>query len=364
MELLVALTGLHWASLWALDAAAEVRCVCTAGEEHPSRRAKGLATRLLAGERLEGERRVLLGVALGSHERPRAVLVARAGAGERERCRAMLATGAPILCALVQRDLGEAQRVSQERAQLESSERRLARLDFDLHDGPIQDVAALAQDLHLFVEQLEAVLGASPRRELLRGRTEDLAAQLVSLEAGLRRICGEARSGRAAPRRHFRAALAERVQSFAERTGIQPRVRIAGPLTALSDSQQIALLSIVTEALTNVRRHAAARAVEIAVKASRHGVGATITDDGRGFDAAARPKRAARQGRKGLLAISERVRLLGGQCVIESKPGGPTVVRVAFERWPSAVPVVRSRRARQAAAPAAGGKGASRFSNA
>jgi two-component system nitrate/nitrite sensor histidine kinase NarX len=154
------------------------------------------------------------------------------------------------------------------------------------------------------------------------------------------------------------------VQSFAERAGIQPRLTIAGPLTPLSDSQQIALLNIVTEALTNVRRHAGARTVEIAVKASRHGIEATITDDGRGFDAAARPKRAARQGRKGLLAISERVRLLGGQCVIESKPGGPTVVRVALERWPSSVAAVRSRRTRQAAAPAAGGKGASRLSNA
>ena len=69
-------------------------------------------------------------------------------------------------------------------------------------------------------------------------------------------------------------------------------------------------------------------------------------------------------GRKGLLAISERVRLLGGQCVIESKPGGPTVVRVALERWPSSVAAVRSRRASQAAAPAAGGKGASRLSKA
>lgn len=364
IELLVALSGLRWASLWARDGAGEVRCVCTAGGGHASRGAKQVASGLLAGESPQGERRLLLGLALGGGERPAAAVIARAGAGQREHCLAVLGKASPILRALLRRDLGEAQRASYERAQLEASERRLTRVGFDLHDGPLQDLAALAQDLRLFAEQLEVVLGASLQHELLRGRTEDLAAQLVSLEAGLRRISGEARAGRPAPRQHFRAALADRVQSFAERTGIQPRLTIAGPVTSLSDSQQIALLNIVSEGLSNIRRHAGARAVEIAVKASRDGVAATISDDGRGFDARVRPKRAARDGRKGLLAISERVRLLGGQCTIESKPGGPTVVHVALERWPSRVASVRSRRVRQAAAPAAPGKGASRFSNA
>jgi signal transduction histidine kinase len=43
--------------------------------------------------------------------------------------------------------------------------------------------------------------------------------------------------------------------------------------------------------------------------------------------------RAAREGRIGLIAMNERVRLLGGQCRIDSRPGGPTVVSVALEPW-------------------------------
>ena len=35
----------------------------------------------------------------------------------------------------------------------------------------------------------------------------------------------------------------------------------------------------------------------------------------------------------GLVAMHERARLLGGQCRIESSPGGPTVVSVSLERW-------------------------------
>jgi signal transduction histidine kinase len=43
--------------------------------------------------------------------------------------------------------------------------------------------------------------------------------------------------------------------------------------------------------------------------------------------------RAARRGRLGLIAMHERVRLLGGQCRIDSRPGGPTVISVALDRW-------------------------------
>ena len=63
------------------------------------------------------------------------------------------------------------------------------------------------------------------------------------------------------------------------------------------------------------------------------GVQAKVVDDGRGFDLESTLMGAARQGRIGLLAMNERVRLRGGQCRIESRPGGPTTVSVALERW-------------------------------
>ena len=43
-------------------------------------------------------------------------------------------------------------------------ERRLARLRFDLHDGPQQDVHLLAQDLRLFREQLRPMIDGDPNR--------------------------------------------------------------------------------------------------------------------------------------------------------------------------------------------------------
>src|SRR5205085_9117666 len=84
---------------------------------------------------------------------------------------------------------------------------------------------------------------------------------------------------------------------------------------------------------SNIREHAQATAVEVSVSASSEGVRATVTDNGRGFELEPTMIRAARQGRIGLLAMNERVRLLGGDCRIESRPGGPTIVSITLERW-------------------------------
>ncbi len=219
-----------------------------------------------------------------------------------------------------------------ERALVESTERRLTRLGFDLHDGPIQEVVVLAQDLRLLASQLDGLLGTRGQRELVRGRIEDLDAQLVALEASLRRLSSEVRTP-VLPDRPLARALREATRAFAARTGIEPGLVLDGDLGLLSASQQIALLNIVHEALTNIREHSDATEVEIVVSADADGVTARVTDNGRGFDVEPTLIRAAREGRVGLAAMHERARLLGGRCTIDSRPGGPTVVSVALERW-------------------------------
>jgi signal transduction histidine kinase len=111
---------------------------------------------------------------------------------------------------------------------------------------------------------------------------------------------------------------------------------VQGSFAGATDSQQLALLNIVAEALSNVRRHAGASSVTVTVLAQEGAIEATVSDDGSGFDATSRPSRALREGRAGLVAMSERARLLGGRCTIESRRGGPTAVRVVLPRWRAA----------------------------
>jgi signal transduction histidine kinase len=106
----------------------------------------------------------------------------------------------------------------------------------------------------------------------------------------------------------------------------------------LTDSQQITLVALIREALSNVRKHSEASSVKITVTASPTAVEAQVIDDGRGFDLESTLVRAARAGRLGLVGMHERVRMLGGLTRIESRKGGPTVISATLPAWPREEP--------------------------
>ena len=209
-----------------------------------------------------------------------------------------------------------------------AAERMLARIRFDLHDGPLQDVHLLAIDLSLFREQLLPSIAGDENRDRLVGRLDDLTAQLVALDGDLRRLITTVQSPFHSPD-PLALTLGEIADAFTARTGTRPQVRLAGDFSALSDSQRIALLALMREALSNIRKHSDATSVSITICAhEQHGVEAEIVDDGRGFDAAGALTSAAHEGHVGLIGMRERVRLLGGQIEIDSRPGGPTRISV------------------------------------
>jgi signal transduction histidine kinase len=346
LAMLTALAPLRAASLWTLDDAEQIQCALHVGEGSPSRGAKQLAQQLLAGEGAEaGPRRLLFGLPVGRWRHPLAALVGCARPGMRDVCHSFLLQATPMLGAILERDALLAANAASERMLVESSERKLTRLGFDLHDGPIQDVAVAAQDLRALRDALERMLDDAGRRKLMHQRVDDVESQLLTVDGDLRRISNEVRAASVLLNRPFARALRDVAQAFASRTDIEPRLAIEGDMGLLSASQQIALLNIIHEALANVREHSDAKKVEIAVSANTEGVEAQIVDDGQGFDLEPTLIRAAHEGRLGLVAMHERVRLLGGQCRIDSRPGGPTVISVALERWEPLAQETQSSRA-------------------
>ena len=211
-------------------------------------------------------------------------------------------------------------------------ERRLARLRFDLHDGPQQDLHLLAQDLRLFRDQLGPMIAGDADESRALGRLDDLEAQLVALDGDLRQLATTVESPFQAPD-SLADGLRQLTEAFAQRTGVVPRTQLRGSLTGLTDSQQIALLSLIREALSNIRQHSDAGRVEIAIEAGIEGVRVEVTDDGGGFDPGPTRARAARAGRLGLVGMHERVRMLGGSTRIDSRPGGPTVISASLPPW-------------------------------
>jgi len=332
LKLLLALAPLRSAALWTLDMVDHVRCAKHAGTGTPSGAMRKLARALLTGEAPDaGSDGELLAMPIMRSQRTVGALLARAEPGQRLPGEVLMREALPMLAATVERDRLLASNAASERALVEASERRLSRLGFDLHDGPLQDLVLLGEDLRLLREQLGRPSGAN-ETELLRGRVDDIEAQLVALEAALRGIATSAHAT-VLTSRPLAAALSDVIEVFAARTEIKPRVSLTGELGSISPSQRIALLSVVQEALNNVREHSDASNVSVTVALEPSGVQAQVVDDGRGFDVEAALVSAASRGRIGLAGMHERIRLLGGECRLDSRPGGPTVVSITLPRW-------------------------------
>jgi PAS domain S-box-containing protein len=94
----------------------------------------------------------------------------------------------------------------------------------------------------------------------------------------------------------------------------------ADKLPRLAPETESALYRIVEEALENTSRHAKAKNVSVELRSAGQGVQVTVTDDGTGFNPA-RLKAARKPGDPlGVTAMTERVRLLGGEFSIVAKP--------------------------------------------
>jgi PAS domain S-box-containing protein len=91
----------------------------------------------------------------------------------------------------------------------------------------------------------------------------------------------------------------------------------------LGPAVQIRLYRILQEALTNVARHAGAKAVSIVFARSATGLQVAVTDDGRGFDTKAV---AISSDRLGIPGMRERAAMLGGTVTFTSKSTGTRIL--------------------------------------
>ena len=213
----------------------------------------------------------------------------------------------------VQPDLPLAALTDRVRDVLASERRRIARA---LHDETLQELGIataaaaryeaggeLLETLRRVAEQIHAAAF-----ELRLGDHEEqpIRAQLEELAAG----------HRAVDRRHELVLQLDEAPDH------------------LSADVSIHLLRIVGEAMTNARRHAGARRVELRVETRGEALSASVADDGCGVARGAAPGR-------GMAGMRERAELLGGRLTVSERPGGGTIVELRarlFEHQQAAEP--------------------------
>jgi len=325
LSLLLALAPVAEASLWIRDESHRLHCVVSVGETAKTRRFRAVALRTLGTTSADAREDRGSGLVVGAPVRrwhaPWGALVVRART--REVVDAVLDESAAAMSPIAERDYLLERSAARERSLVGASERRLARLGFDLHDGALQQVAAVAAGLR------------RARRDATGSAGENLIAleaNMVELESSLRELAHslEPASLLRRPLEHVVEAEADTLEA---RSGIAVAARVLGEFGAMTPSQKIALIRVIQEAFTNIREHSGASRVELTLRESRSCVELEITDDGVGFEVTRTLQDAAQRGRLGLVGSSERIRLLGGTLDLRSKPGGPTTVSVTLPRW-------------------------------
>jgi two-component system nitrate/nitrite sensor histidine kinase NarX len=120
-------------------------------------------------------------------------------------------------------------------------------------------------------------------------------------------------------------ALADTVQEFRDRSDLAIVLDDRLPAGLLSANEEVHVLQIAREALSNVVRHARAHACRVDARLDDGDVEVAIADDGTGLPAA-----PAGRGHYGMTIMRERTLSLGGSIELDSPVGGGLRIRVRF----------------------------------
>ena len=188
--------------------------------------------------------------------------------------------------------------------------RERRRLERDLHDGAQQRLVSLTLTLRMVREKLGPDAGEAGR--LLDRSRQELDEALEEIRELARGIHPTVLSDR---------GLGAAVEALAHRAPLPVEV---GELPAQEFPEQVELAAyfVVSEALTNVAKHASARQASVTMTKSNGRLALEIRDDGVGG--------ADVDLGTGLRGLTDRLAAIEGQLVVDSKRGSGTTVRASI----------------------------------
>jgi signal transduction histidine kinase len=210
--------------------------------------------------------------------------------------------------------------------------RERERIGRDLHDGIIQSIYAAG--LHL--EQASAEVSAEQRTT--RDRIGTVMGELNRITGDIRSTIFDLRSGEL-EERDAEAIVLTVADELQAHTLVELDIASTGLFRPrLRPDQAEHLHHIVTEAFSNILRHARATRVAVRMSCTQRRFTLEIRDDGVGFDPATTPSEGRRGRAQGLLNIRRRAELLDATLEIESADGRGSCISLTM-------PVPTTRRA-------------------
>jgi signal transduction histidine kinase len=201
----------------------------------------------------------------------------------------------------------------------EDARKKLAR---DLHDGPTQNVSAIAMRMSYIYRLLER-------------KPEDVPAELKKVEELARKTTKEIRNMLFTLRplvlesQGLTAALDQLSEKMQETHNQAVAINVGSDVERVLDShQQGVIFYIVEEAVGNARKHAEAELISVNVHRQEDFVVVQIADNGVGFDTGAVDANYDQRGSLGMVNMRERAALLDASLRIESAEGKGTSITI------------------------------------
>ncbi len=185
------------------------------------------------------------------------------------------------------------------------------RLRREIHDGVAQALNYLnlktkMVSTHVSNQEAEqALVGLADIRKTVQSTYEDIREAIDQLSA-------EATSKPLLP------TLEGYLRDFGQQHGLEVRFDAPRVLHNLSPAAELQIFRIAQEALSNVRKHADATQVHLALEDAPKGVQLCVEDNGQGFSLDEHPESL---GFWGLAIMRERAEVLGGTLEVTSSPG-------------------------------------------
>jgi two-component system sensor histidine kinase UhpB len=211
----------------------------------------------------------------------------------------------------------------------------LARLEEERRESGRQALLVQEAERRRIARELHDEVGQTLTGVILQGEglaaqiPDELREQLDELRETVRHGAEEVRTIARRLRPDVLDELGLRSALAALASGFEIRVRVDRHLEQgieVSPEEELVIYRVAQEALTNVARHADAAQVRLELRAEPGRVVLEVRDDGRGLPA------HALGSSHGIRGMRESAMLVGGNLVIDSRPGAGTVVRLVLPR--------------------------------
>lgn len=208
----------------------------------------------------------------------------------------------------------------------ESERKALAR---ELHDQIIQDLLSFNYQLEdAAIEITDAALGEA----LL-----DIRNGIRAVVGSLRQMCSDLRPP-TIDSHGLSAAIRSLTHQWSKQTGISVSLDIDPGLGRLPEPIELSVFRIIQEGLSNVRKHAHATQAKLTLmRTPMASLRVELSDNGQGMEKPVNLAALSEGKHYGLVGISERVSLLGGNMQVESPSSGGLALAIEI---PSPSPVI------------------------